>query len=115
MTSKQVLNPTLPELQAKLHTELQAYLQAPLNLHIVGDEWVFMHDADPSFCGTWPLGGTPSDADLSAMRLALTQVDALTPTAQAAARALGHVPATGHGCLMFQPQRVQVMLDLLHP
>jgi len=74
-----------------------------------------MHDANPGFCGTWPLGDAPSEADVRAMRLALTQVDALTQTAQAAVRALDHEPATGHGCLMFQPQRVQVMLDLLHP
>ena len=74
-----------------------------------------MHDANPGFCGTWPLGDAPPEADLRAMGLALSQVDALTQTAQAAVRALGHVPETGHGCLMFQPQRVQVALDLLHP
>ena len=61
------------------------------------------------------MGDAPSLADLNAMRLALAQVDVLTQTAQAAVRALGHVPETGHGCLMFQPQRMQVMLDLLHP
>ena len=77
-----------------------------------------MHDADPAspnFCGTWPLGETPSDADLSVMRIALAQVDVLTQTAQAAVRALGHTPEAGLGSLMFQPQRVQVALDLLDP
>ena len=74
-----------------------------------------MHDANPGFCGTWPLGDAPPEADLRAMRLALSQVDALTQTAQAAVRALGHDVQAGFGCLMFQPQRVQVALDLLHP
>lgn len=115
MTPEQALNPTLRPLQAQLHTELQAFLQAPLSLHLVGDEWVFMHAANPHFSGTWPMGDASSLADLNAMRLALAQVDALTQTAQAAVRALGHTPEAGLGSLMFQPQRVQVALDLLDP
>lgn len=74
MTPEQALNPTLRPLQAQLHTELQAFLQAPLSLHLVGDEWVFMHAANPHFSGTWPMGDAPSLADLNAMRLALAQV-----------------------------------------